>query len=172
MTDAEFALARDAIAGARRDARAIATWPAERIPRDLEEAYRLQAAVADSLGAIGGWKVAAVTEAQRESLGVPVPIAGPLMRRWMHDATREPATLSAAAFMASLAAMAILAIMARKLCLANDEVLNCCLVCAVRKTIVTPPCRSTSSETSSAGNGPLVAQRITAPSARSKLIVC
>src|SRR6185369_7736933 len=54
----------------------------------------------DSLGTIGGWKVAAVTEAQRESLGVPVPIAGPLMRRWMHDATREPATLSAAAFIA------------------------------------------------------------------------
>ena len=100
MTDSEFALARDAIAAARRDARAIAAWPAERIPRDLEEAYRLQAAVADALGAIGGWKVAAVTEAQRESLGVPVPIAGPLMRRWMHDAAREPATLSAAAFIA------------------------------------------------------------------------
>jgi len=100
MNDAQFALARDAIAGARRDARAIAAWPAERIPRDLEEAYRLQAAVAGALGAVGGWKVAAVTEAQRESLGVPVPIAGPLMRRWMHDASQEPATLSAAAFIA------------------------------------------------------------------------
>jgi len=101
MNDAEFALARDAIAGARRNARAIAAWPAERIPRDLEEAYRLQAAVAGALGAIGGWKVAAVTEVQRETLGVPKPIAGPLMRRWMHDAARQPATLSAATFIAA-----------------------------------------------------------------------
>src|SRR6478609_1788933 len=100
MTDSEFALARDAIAAARRDARAIAAWPAERIPRDLEEAYRLQAAVADALGAIGGWKVAAVTEAQRESLGVPAPIAGPLLAPWMHDARTAAPTLSAARYIA------------------------------------------------------------------------
>ena len=100
MKDADFALARDALARSRRDARAITTWPAERIPRDLGEAYRLQAAVADALGDVGGWKVAAVTAAQRESLGVPVPIAGPLMRRWMHDAAATPATLNAADFIA------------------------------------------------------------------------
>jgi 2-keto-4-pentenoate hydratase len=100
MNDIDFDLARAELAGARRDARAITSWPAARVPSDLAEAYRLQAAVAGDLGAVGGWKVAAVTPAQRESLGVPVPIAGPLMRRWMHDAGQKPATLSAAAFIA------------------------------------------------------------------------
>ena len=100
MNDTDFDLARAELAGARRDARAIAAWPAARIPSDLAEAYRLQAAVASELGAIGGWKVAAVTPAQRESLGVPVPIAGPLLRRWMHDARAAAPTLSAAGFIA------------------------------------------------------------------------
>ena len=100
MNDTDFDLARAELARARRDARAIAAWPAGRIPRDLAEAYRLQAAVAGELGAIGGWKVAAVTPAQRESLGVPMPIAGPLLAPWMHDARAEPPTLSAARFIA------------------------------------------------------------------------
>ena len=100
MNDIDFDLARSELAGARRDARAITTWPAARVPRDLAEAYRLQAAVARELGAVGGWKVAAVTPAQRESLGVPTPIAGPLLRPWMHDARAGAASLSAAAFIA------------------------------------------------------------------------
>ena len=100
MNDIDFDLARAQLAGARRDARAIPAWPAARIPGDLAEAYRLQAAVASDLGAIGGWKVAAVTPAQRESLGVPVPIAGPLLAPWMHDARAERPTLHAARFIA------------------------------------------------------------------------
>jgi 2-keto-4-pentenoate hydratase len=100
MNDIDFDLARAELARARRDARAIASWPAARIPRDLAEAYRLQTAVAGELGAVGGWKVAAVTPAQRESLGVPVPIAGPLLAPWMHDARGAAPTLSAARFIA------------------------------------------------------------------------
>ncbi|MEO8309713.1 MAG: hypothetical protein ABI520_00945 [Caldimonas sp.] len=100
MNDTDFEAARNELASARRDARAITAWPAARLPRDLAEAYRLQAAVSRELGAIGGWKVAAVTPAQRESLGVPTPIAGPLLRPWMHDARAAPAALSAAAFIA------------------------------------------------------------------------
>ena len=100
MNDTDFEAARAELANARRDARAIADWPAAQVPRDLAEAYRLQAAVTRDLGAIGGWKVAAVTAAQRESLGVPVPIAGPLLRPWMHDARAAPAALSAAGFIA------------------------------------------------------------------------
>ena len=100
MNDTDFDLARAELAGARRDARAIAAWPAARIPSDLAEAYRLQAAVASELGATVGWKVAAVTPAQRESLGVPVPIAGPLLAPWMHDARAAVPTLSAAGFIA------------------------------------------------------------------------
>ncbi len=100
MDDTDFEAACTELASARRGARPIATWPPARLPKDLGEAYRLQAAVTRELGAIGGWKVAAVTPAQRESLGVPTPIAAPLLRPWMHDASRAPAALSAAAFIA------------------------------------------------------------------------
>ena len=100
MNDIDFDLARAELAGARREARAITSWPAARIPSDLAEAYRLQAAVASDLGAIGGWKVAAVTPAQRQSLGVPVPIAGALLVPWMHDARAERPNLGAGRFIA------------------------------------------------------------------------
>ena len=100
MNDTDFDLARAELAGARRDARAITAWPATRIPSDLAEAYRLQAAVASDLGATSGWKVAAVTPAQRESLGVPVPIAAPLLAPWMHDARAAAPTLSVRGFIA------------------------------------------------------------------------
>ncbi len=100
MNPIDFDLARAELAAARRDARPIIDWPAARIPSDLAEAYRLQAAVASELGAVGGWKVAAVTPAQRESLGVPVPIAGTLLAPWMHDARAAPPALSAARFIA------------------------------------------------------------------------
>jgi len=100
MNDIDLNDARADLARARRDALAIAAWPEARIPRTLAEAYRLQAAVASELGAVGGWKVAAVTAAQRESLGVPVPIAGTLLAPWMHDARGGAPTLSASAFIA------------------------------------------------------------------------
>ena len=80
MNDTDFDIARAELAGARRDARAITAWPAARVPSDLAEAYRLQAAVASELGATSGWKVAAVTPAQRESLGVPVADRRPAAR--------------------------------------------------------------------------------------------
>ena len=100
MNDDDFDAARHELVSARRDARAIAAWPEGRLPRDLAEAYRLQAAVASDLGAIGGWKVAAVTAAQREALGVPRPIAGALLRPWMHDARHAPPVLRTSSFIA------------------------------------------------------------------------
>jgi 2-keto-4-pentenoate hydratase len=100
MNDTDFDLARAELGDARRNARAITAWPAARIPSDLAEAYRLQAAVAGDLGATVGWKVAAVTPAQRESLGVPMPIAGPLLAPWMHDARAEAPSLRTAGFIA------------------------------------------------------------------------
>lgn len=100
MNDTTFEAARADLAEARREAKAIAVWPPERVPRDLAEAYRLQAAVAAALGGVGGWKVAAVTEAQRQSLGVDRPIGAPLLRRSMHDARAGAATLRLADFIA------------------------------------------------------------------------
>ncbi|HEY4958951.1 MAG TPA: hypothetical protein VII31_14155 [Caldimonas sp.] len=100
MDDTSFDAAWRALAAARREARAIESWPADRIPSDLVEAYRLQAAVTRELGAIGGWKVAAVTPAQRETLGVDVAIGAPLLQPWMHDFRRSAAELRIADFIA------------------------------------------------------------------------
>ena len=101
MNDSTFDAARTALAAARRDARAIETWPEDRVPGDLAEAYRLQAAVARELGAIGGWKVAAVTAAQRESLGVEIAIGAPLLQPWMHDVRRQGVELRITDFIAA-----------------------------------------------------------------------
>jgi 2-keto-4-pentenoate hydratase len=98
MDDSTFEAACAALVMARREARPIEAWPEERLPHDLAEAYRLQAAVTRELGAIAGWKVAAVTAAQRETLGVEVAIGAPLLQPWMHDVRRSGAQLSVADF--------------------------------------------------------------------------
>jgi 2-keto-4-pentenoate hydratase len=100
MNDSTFENAREALVAARREPRPIDAWPAGFVPRDLAEAYRLQAAVASGLGAVGGWKVAAVTDAQRQALGVDRAVGAPLLRRWMHDARQGTATLRLADFIA------------------------------------------------------------------------
>jgi 2-keto-4-pentenoate hydratase len=100
MDEQHFDAARAALASARRHARAIEAWPHDRLPRDLDEAYRLQAAVARDVGAVAGWKVAAVTLGQRAALGVDRPIGAPLLRPWLHDARERPAALRRADFIA------------------------------------------------------------------------
>jgi 2-keto-4-pentenoate hydratase len=100
MNERELDAASSALAAARRDARAIADWPRERWPRDLAEAYRLQAAVVGELGAIGGWKVAAVTPAQRAALAVDRPIGAAIPVPYVHDARSAPARLRVADFIA------------------------------------------------------------------------
>jgi hypothetical protein len=100
MDEQQFDAARASLASARRHARAIEEWPRDRLPRDLDEAYRLQAVVARDVGAVAGWKVAAVTAAQRASLGVDRPIGAPLLSQWLHDARVRPAALRRADFVA------------------------------------------------------------------------
>ena len=101
MDTTRFEAARSALVDARRRAAAIEHWPQEWLPVDLAEAYRLQSAVAAGLGVIGGWKVAAVTDQQRRTLGVPRPIGAPVMAAWMRDATAGEAELRAADFVAA-----------------------------------------------------------------------
>ena len=96
-----FEAARRALVDARYNAVAIEHWPAEWLPADLAEAYRLQSAVAADLGRIGGWKVAAVTDEQRRSLAVPRPVAAPIMAAWMRDCGPGEAELRAADFIAA-----------------------------------------------------------------------
>jgi 2-keto-4-pentenoate hydratase len=100
MNDAQFEAATVALARARREARSIQDWPEEQLPRDLAEAYRLQAAVVRELGTVAGWKVAAVTPAQRASLVVDRPIGAALLRGWLHDSRSAPARLRNADFIA------------------------------------------------------------------------
>jgi 2-keto-4-pentenoate hydratase len=100
MNDHELDAAKTALASARREARAIADWPRERSPRDLAEAYRLQAKVIAELGAIGGWKIAAVTPAQRAALAVDQPIGAAIPARFLHDARNARVRLRIADFIA------------------------------------------------------------------------
>lgn len=101
MDTTRFEAAGIALVDARRRAAAIDRWPAEWLPADLAEAYRLQAAVATGLGVVGGWKVAAVNDEQRRSLAVPRPIGAPIMAAWMRDASTGMAEFRAADFIAA-----------------------------------------------------------------------
>lgn len=101
MDTTRFEAAVTALVDARRSAIAIEHWPPEWLPADLAEAYRLQSAVAAALGRVGGWKVAAVTDAQRASLAVPRPIGAPVMAAWMRDAGAATAELRVADFVAA-----------------------------------------------------------------------
>jgi 2-keto-4-pentenoate hydratase len=100
VNESQFEAAGRALATARSQARAIETWPREQLPGDLAEAYRLQSAVLRELGPIGGWKIAAVTPAQREALAVELPIGAGIPARRMHDAQSAPARLRSADFIA------------------------------------------------------------------------
>ncbi len=91
MDTTALAAARSALVAARRSARAVPAWPDAWRPDDIEAAYRLQAGVAEDLGTVAGWKIAAVTEAQRTDLGVDRPLAAPVMTTWLRDADRAPA---------------------------------------------------------------------------------
>ncbi len=98
MNDVELDAAKNALAAARRDARMLERWPAARTPSDLDEAYRLQAAVVRELGSVGAWKVAAVTAAQRTALGVDRPIGAAIPARRVHDALSAVPRLRVADF--------------------------------------------------------------------------
>jgi 2-keto-4-pentenoate hydratase len=72
-----------ALAEARRDGRRLASVEPTAWPADLAGAYRVQHAAAAAHGAIVGWKIAGVTAAQRGPMGVPRPIAAPLVEGWL-----------------------------------------------------------------------------------------
>ena len=100
MNEADFDASRAALVAARRRATAIDACPPAWKPGDLDDAYRLQAAVIGELGGGGGWKVAAITPEQRAALGVPRPIASAIPLARMFDASQRAATLRFADFIA------------------------------------------------------------------------
>ncbi len=85
MNGADFEAATFALVEARLNSRPIASWPNAWLPADVGEAYRLQRAVADELGATRGWKVAAVTAAQQQALGLSGPVSAGLLAPWFTD---------------------------------------------------------------------------------------
>jgi len=79
MDSNAFSAASQGLLNARREARRIDPLPAAWSPHDLPTAYRLQRAVARPLGAVRGWKVSALTDAQAHAMQVPGPVAGALL---------------------------------------------------------------------------------------------
>lgn len=98
MDDTSFEAACAALVDARRSARAIDAYPDAWQPADMDEAYRLQKAVADTLGPVVGWKVSAVTPAQRGALGIDRPIGGALLAPWLRNANGGVASWRVAEF--------------------------------------------------------------------------
>lgn len=86
--DAAEAGLADALAAARREGRRLSRTDADAWPTDLAGAYRVQHAAAGALGTVAGWKIAGVTTAQRATMGVPRPIAAPLLDRWLQTVER------------------------------------------------------------------------------------
>lgn len=98
MDDTSFDAACAALVAARRTGRAIDAYPAAWQPADIDEAYRLQKAVADALGPVVGWKVSALTPAQRQALGIDRPIGGALLGPWFRNANGGVASWRVADF--------------------------------------------------------------------------
>ena len=99
MNGADFEAATLALAEARLNSRTIASWPHEWLPADIDEAYRLQRAVADRLGPTRGWKIAAVTEVQRKNQGLASPISAGMLAPWFSE---SPAVWPRARYIAPL----------------------------------------------------------------------
>jgi 2-keto-4-pentenoate hydratase len=76
----------DLLAEARRSVRQLADLPSRLIPPGADEAYRVNADVANRLGWEPlGWKIAATTEAVRNKLGTDDPIYGRTFMKFRHD---------------------------------------------------------------------------------------
>ena len=98
MDHTAFRAACAALADARRKGRRIEPYPAAWQPADMEDAYRLQKAVADALGDVRGWKVSAVTPEQRRAQGIERPIGGALLAPWLRDTTLAAASFRVSEF--------------------------------------------------------------------------
>jgi 2-keto-4-pentenoate hydratase len=73
-----------ALRQARASATPLRTLADAWIPRDLSQAWRAQHAIWGG-EPIAGWKVSALTEPQRQAMGVGQPISSPLLAAWTRD---------------------------------------------------------------------------------------
>ena len=77
------------IATARRKRTRLASLPADTIPQDEEEGYRVQRAVHDLLlpqtGAMVGYKIGCTSAVMQEYLDIPHPCGGGVFEKGIHD---------------------------------------------------------------------------------------
>lgn len=85
--NAALAQATDLFEAARRDARPLDAPPPI---VDLADGYRIQAELVRRVGAIGAWKIGALTAAQQARLGIETPIAAAINAAFVH---KSPTTL-------------------------------------------------------------------------------
>ena len=83
MNHDDFEAARTALREARRAARCLEPVAANWVPADIGQAMRLQCAVAAALGPVRGWKISGLTADQQRAMGVPSPLAAPLLGPWL-----------------------------------------------------------------------------------------
>jgi 2-keto-4-pentenoate hydratase len=81
MTHDQLHQLGQALIEARAKPAALAAVPADWRPRDLDQAWRVQHHAWGGQ-AIAGWKVSALSVAQRRAMGVAQPISAPLLAAW------------------------------------------------------------------------------------------
>src|SRR4051794_24399550 len=81
--------AAQAIAAARRNRAPLRALPAEIVPRDEAEGYRVQRALHDLMlpvnGALGGYKIGCTSVVMQRYLDIPHPCSGGVFERGIHD---------------------------------------------------------------------------------------
>ena len=81
--------AAEIIANARRKRTRLASLPADTIPQDEDEAYRVQRAVHDLLlpqtGAMAGYKIGCTSAVMQEYLDISHPCSGGVFENGIHD---------------------------------------------------------------------------------------
>ena len=88
MTHREMHDLGQALLEGRAKAAALSAVPADWRPRDLEEAWRVQHH-AWGRQPIAGWKVSALSAAQRSAMGVAQPVSAPLLAAWTRGSFRR-----------------------------------------------------------------------------------
>jgi 2-keto-4-pentenoate hydratase len=94
MTPQDIERAAEMIATARRDARAVSLTGAL-APQTIDDAYAVQSLLAKKAGGVAGWKIAGISPAQREKLGIERPIAAAVLQGCRYA---SPARLSVAKY--------------------------------------------------------------------------
>jgi 2-keto-4-pentenoate hydratase len=90
MDRTEVERAAAALIGARSGHSRLDALPAEAFPASEDDAYRIQEALVDGLGARpAGWKIGATSDMAQKMLGVGAPFAGRLLVPLIYDSPAE-----------------------------------------------------------------------------------